>query len=192
MVRLRLSPVAMALALVAVCAASLAAAPNIANVSPRGLRVGQPVTLVITGSDLGADSRLLSPAKIASQTIKGEAKPDRVEIEVTLDPAVPPGLYPIRLANAQGISSPVVIGVDSFPQVAFAEQLGELPVALHGAVGGAQVLRTRLAGKKDQRLVLDVEAQRLGATLKPVVRLYDARGKQIAWSPPHPALARRF
>ena len=99
-----------------------------------------------------------------------------------------PGLVPIRVANAQGISNPVVVGVDALPQVAFSERLTELPVALHGTVGGAQVLRTKLAGKKDQRLVLDVEAQRLGAGLKPVVRLYDPRGTQIAWSPPRPSL----
>ena len=68
------------------------AAPNISNISPRGLTIGQPTTLVITGSDLSPEARLLLPAKIASQTMKGEAKPDRVEIEVTLDPAVQPGL----------------------------------------------------------------------------------------------------
>ncbi len=48
----------------------------------------------------------------------------------------------------------------------------------------AQVLQAKLSGKKGQRLIIDVEAQRLGSGLKPVVRLYDARGTQIAWSPP--------
>ena len=47
-----------------------------------------------------------------------------------------PGLYPLRVAGGKGISNPVVIGVDRLPQVAFAEPLAELPVALHGAVGG--------------------------------------------------------
>jgi len=168
--------------------APLSAAPSIANVSPRGLTIGKPTTLVITGSDLGPDSRLLLPAKVASQTIKGDAKPDRLEVEITLDPATQPGILPIRVANAQGISSPVPVGVDALPQVGFADRLADLPVALHGALGGAQVLQTKLAGTKGQRLVLDVEAQRLGASLKPVVRLYDPRGKQIAWSPPRPAL----
>jgi hypothetical protein len=188
MFRRYLSSSLLALCGCCVALAPLAAAPNIANVSPRGLRIGQPTTLVITGTDLGEGTRLVLPAHVAAQTIKGEAKADRVEIEVTLDPAVQPGLIPIRVANAQGISSPVVVGVDALPQVAFSEKLTDLPVALHGAVGGAQVLRTKIAGKKDQRLVLDVEAQRLGASLKPVVRLYDPRGKQIAWSPPRPSL----
>ncbi len=188
MFRRHLSRSLSALCLFGIGLSPLAAAPNVANVSPRGLRIGQPTTLVITGTDLGDGTRLLLPTQVAAQTIKGEAKADRVEIEVTLDAAVQPGLVPIRVANARGISSPVVIGIDSLPQVPFTEQLTELPVALHGAVGGAQVLRSKITGKKDQRLVLDVEAQRLGASLKPVIRLYDPRGKQIAWSPPRPSL----
>ncbi|MEX2176465.1 MAG: hypothetical protein WD872_19025 [Pirellulaceae bacterium] len=168
--------------------ASAGAAPNIANVSPRGLTIGKPTVLVITGTDLTPNTRLLLPATIASQTIKSEAQPDRLEIEVTLDPAVPPGLYPLRLAGGKGISGPVMIGVDRLPQLPFAQQLGPFPVALHGTLAGTQVLQARFTGQKDQRLVLDVEAQRLGSSLEPVVRLYDARGKQIAWSPPLPAI----
>jgi hypothetical protein len=160
------------------------AAPTITNVSPRGLQIGQPTTLVISGSDLPADAQLIVAAKIASQTIKPGAKPDRLELDVTLDPATPPGLYPIRIAGAGGISGPLVVGVDRLPQVAFSASLDKLPVALHGTVGAGQVLKLTLAGKKDQRVVLDVEAQRLGSGLKPVVRLYDPRGTQIAWSPP--------
>ena len=174
--------------LVAISPAPLLAAPNIANISPRALRIGHTTTLTITGSDLGADTRILMPIKIASQSIKDEAKPDRVEIEVTLDAGVQPGLYPLRLAGSKGVSNLVVVGIDRLPQAALSEKLGELPVALHGAVGGSKVLQTKLAGTKGQRVVLDVEAQRLGSSLKPVVRLYDPRGTQIAWSPPRPAL----
>jgi hypothetical protein len=175
-------------ALAALVAAPAIAAPTISNVSPRGLTIGQPTTITITGAELGPESRLLLSAKVASQTIKGEAKPDRVEIEVTLDPSVQPGLYPVRVAGNTGVSSPVVLGIDALPQVAFSESPAPLPLAMHGTVGGAQVLRSKLAGKKGQRLVLDVEAQRIGSSLKPVVRLYDARGKQVAWSPPRGSL----
>src|SRR5262245_57223923 len=164
------------------------AAPNIASVSPRGLQIGQPTTLVITGSDLPADARILIAGKIAGQTLKSGAKGDRVEIEVTLDSATSPGLYPIRVAGSGGISNPIVVGVDRLPQVAFEAEPKTLPVALHGNVGAAQVLKMTLAGTKGQRLVLDLEAQRLGAGLKPVLRLYDPRGTQIAWSPPRACL----
>jgi hypothetical protein len=163
-------------------------APTITNVSPRGLQIGQPTTLVVTGTDLSADLRIVSAAKIASQTIKPGAKADRVEIEVTLEGATSPGLYAFRVAHAGGISGPVVLGVDRLKQRAFEGTLSELPGAWSGVVGGAQVLQTKLQGKKGQRLVIDVEAARLGSGLKPVVRLNDARGKQIAWSPPRSGL----
>src|SRR5688572_10409989 len=114
-----LSCLSLAAVLIASFAAPLAAAPSIANISPRGLRIGQTTTISITGTDLTPDARLLMPATIASQTIKGEAKGDRMEIEVTLDAATPPGLYPVRLAGSKGISNPVVLGVDRLPQVSF-------------------------------------------------------------------------
>jgi hypothetical protein len=171
------------LALIALAPAAFAA-PQIASISPRGLTIGQPTSVVITGSDLAAQPQLILPEGIAQQVVKGEAKPDRVEIEVTLAESASPGLVPLRVATATGISTPVVIGIDRLPQLSFAEQVPPLPVSLTGTVGGGQVLKARLSGKAGQRLVLDVEAQRLGGGLKPVVRLYDPRGKQLVWSPP--------
>src|SRR5262245_5643629 len=106
--------------LIAVCTAAallaggsiVHAAPNITNITPRGLEIGKATTIVITGTDLSADVQLVSEAKIASQQVKPDAKPNRVELEVTLDPATPPGLYAVRVADAGGISSPVMLGVD--------------------------------------------------------------------------------
>jgi hypothetical protein len=165
-------------------ATTAVAAPTITNISPRGLQIGQPTTLVITGTDLSADLQLLSEAKIARQKVKSGAKPSRVELEIELDKATLPGLYAVRVADEAGISGPVMVGVDRLPQKAFGPKVSDLPAALSGNVGGAEVLQTKLTGKKGQRLIVDVEAQRLGSGLKPVLRLDDSRGTQIAWSPP--------
>ena len=101
------------------------AAPAITSVTPRGLQIGQPTTLVITGADLSADLQLLSEAKIVSQKVKPGAKPNRVEVEIELDKATPPGLYAVRVANANGIASPIVLGVDRLPQRMFNSTIGE-------------------------------------------------------------------
>jgi hypothetical protein len=159
-------------------------APSITSVAPRGLQIGHPTTIVITGSELSADLQLIGEAKVAAQKVKPGAKADRVEIEVTLDAITPPGLYAFRVADAAGISGPVMLGVDRLPQRAFSDESLDLQSAYSGTVGGAQVLQSKLHGKKGQRLIIDVEAQRLGSGLKPVVRLDDGRGTQIAWSPP--------
>jgi hypothetical protein len=164
------------------------AAPTITSVAPRGLQIGQPTTLVIAGADLSSDVKLVSEAKVASQTVKAGAKADRVEIEVTLDSTTPAGLYAFRIANADGISSPVMLGVDRLPERAFNDKSLDLQAAYSGTVGGAQVLQSKLQGKKGQRLIIDVEAQRIGSGLNPVLRLDDARGTQIAWSPPRPVI----
>lgn len=171
------------LGLAALCA-SACAAPSIANVAPRGLQIGHSTTLTITGTELTADARLVSEARFSSQTVKAGDEANRIELEVTVDPTTPPGLYAVRLADSSGISSPVMLGVDRLPQRAFSGALGQLPAAFSGVAAANQILQAKLHGAGGQRLIIDVEAQRLGSGLKPVARLYDPRGTQIAWSPP--------
>src|SRR5262245_335522 len=134
--RAELSSIAVCTAAALIAVGSIAqAAPTITNVAPRGLEIGKTTTIVITGSDLSADVQLVSEAKIVGQQVKSGAKPNRVELEVTLDPATPPGLYAVRVADAGGISSPVMLGVDRLPQRAFDSALGQLPAAFSGTVG---------------------------------------------------------
>lgn len=173
---------AIAIALVSIAVAD--AAPRISQLSLRGLQVGQPTTIVISGSDLQDQPLLLLPVKIASQTVKPGATRQRVEIEVTIDPAAQPGIYPLRIATSKGVSPPVLVGVDSLAQIAAAPAGWQLPIALHGAVGANEVQKYDIVGTKGQQLVVDCEAQRLGSGLRPVIRLYSSRGTQIAWSPP--------
>src|SRR5947209_20254329 len=66
--------------------------------------------------------------------------------------------------------------------VPFAQYVTILPAALHGALGEGQTLQTAFAGKKGQKLVVDIEARRLGAAFEPVIELYDPRRVQVAWS----------
>lgn len=170
----------------AIClaAAPLLAAPTITNVSVRGLTIGQPTTIVIDGSDLLPDPQLVLPVKIAAQTVKPGGTANHVEMDVTLDGSAVPGIYLLRLASGKGISSPIAVGVDKLPQIVFAPQIAAFPVAMHGSLGGPQVLKTTFTGTKGTNVVIDCEAQRLGSNLKPVVRLYNERGTQLAWSPP--------
>src|SRR5262249_30664150 len=45
------------------------------------------------------------------------------------------------------------------------------------------------AGKQGQQLVVEVESQRLGSKLNPVVHVYDHRHAQLAWGRPLSSLA---
>lgn len=165
------------------------AAPRITNLSLRGLQAGGVTTLVIEGSELAPEPRIYFSAPVARQTIKEGATPQRLEVEFLLDGQTPAGIYLLRVASATGISDAVALGVDNLPQIAFAPQVPPATVAMSGALAGSTVLSTTLAGKKDQRLTIEVESRRLGANLNPVIHVYDARGAQVAWSQALPAIA---
>jgi hypothetical protein len=165
-----------------------AAPPTINSLSSRGLSAGTS-TLVISGSDLLPEPRLVLPVAIAAQQVKEGATANQVQIELTLDAAVPPGIYPLRVATAQGISAAVAVGVDALPELPFSPDVAGLPVALTGSLQGSTVLKTSFTGQKGQQLVVDIEGRRLGNELNPVLHLLDSRGVQIAYAPPTSALA---
>jgi hypothetical protein len=158
------------------------AAPQINSVSPRGLRTGATTTLTIDGAELLPGPRLVLPVAVAAQTIKPGATANRVVVDVTLANDVSPGLYTVRVATAQGISNALMLGIDDLPQVPVTPDVAALPVALHGTLTGSDTVRTSFAGRKGQRVVVDVEARRLGSAIDPLVELYDPRHVQLAWA----------
>src|SRR5262249_25968594 len=79
--------------------------------------------------------------------------------------------------------------VDHLPQRPLATEAGELPAALHGSAGSGTVVETHFTGKANQVVRVEVEAQRLGSKLRPVVHLYGPRRIQLAWAWPAPSQA---
>jgi hypothetical protein len=167
----------------------LAAPPVIANLPIRGLRIAAANSFAVEGAELGAGTRLLLPWTNATATLADGATPQRAVFNVTLPDTVAPGIYPVWVATRGGVSNAALIGVDRLEQSPSAPRLEAVPVALHGSVSGEQRLRVDFPGKKGEALAVDVESQRLGGGLRPVIRLYDAAGAQIAWSPPRADLA---
>jgi hypothetical protein len=159
-----------------------AAAPRINNLSLRGLQAGGVTTLVIDGSELLPDPRIMLSAPTLKQTIKEGATPTRLEVEFALDGQVPGGIYLLRAASASGISEAAAIGIDALPQATFAEKTTAPSIAMTGALTGSTVLSTGFSGKQGDRVLVEVESRRLGSKLNPVVHIYDARGSQLAWS----------
>lgn len=161
---------------------SLAAEPVVRNVNLRGLQIGGTTTLIVDG-DFLAGAKLLLP--FAAQTeLKADSTEKKATLSVTVPADVAPGYYNLRLLAAGGVSLPVLIGVDRLPQREAAAQTEALPVALTGVVNGAAVFETRFSGKAGQTFLAEVEAQRLESKLRPVLHLYDAQRKQLAWSWP--------
>lgn len=175
-------------AALAVCASRVHAAPQITNISIRGLQVGGTTTIAIQGRDLLPDPTLIVGVPIAKQVVLEGATAGSLQIEVTLDADVTPGIYNMRLANPHGISELVMVAIDQLPQVALAEAVESRPIAMHGTLSSSNVARTRFTGKRDELVLIEVESQRLGGKLRPVLNLFDARRKQIAMALPAPWL----
>jgi hypothetical protein len=178
------------LALSALClsaSAAVAAEPALRSLDVRGLRVGGTTTHTVDGDDLGKEPRLLLPFA-AKQALRAGSTDKRATFDVTLDADVVPGYYHLRVVTLGGVSLPVVIGVDRLPQLPAAAPVTELPVALHGSVAGSGAVEVKFQGKAKQQILVEVEAQRLGSKLRPVVHLYGPKKLQLAWSWPAPAL----
>jgi hypothetical protein len=162
--------------------------PAIRNVNIRGLQLGFPTALVIDGDDFGTAPKLLLPFA-AKQELKTGSTDKQATFEVTAEAGVIPGYYQLRVVTDGGVSLPVVIGVDALPQLTLPITIGALPVALHATLGGSTVLETSFAGKAGQTVFVEIESQRLGAKLRPVLHLYDAKRRQLAWAWTTPALS---
>lgn len=173
----------------AVCAAPTlrAAEPTLRNLDIRGLKIAGTTTLTIDGDDLGKTPRLLLPFA-AKQTLKPGNTDKKAVLDVTLDAGVEPGYHHLRVVTEGGVSPPVVIGVDLLRQQVAAEPIKELPVALHGTLAGAGIVEARFQGKTKQKITVEVESQRLGGKLRPIVHLYNAKKLQVAWAWGTPAL----
>jgi hypothetical protein len=165
------------------------AAPRIDKLSLRGLQAGGITTLVIEGGDLLSEPQIFLSAPHAKHTIKDGATAARLEVEFVIDGECESGIYLLRVGSASGISEPVALGIDNLPQIAFAPQLATLNVAMTGALSGSTVLSTSFAGKQGQQVVVEVESQRLGSKLSPVVHIYDSRHTQLSFSGPLPSIA---
>ncbi len=172
------------------------AEPAIRNLALRGLQIGGTTTLVVDGDEFGTAPRLLLPFAARQQLKPGTTK-NQATFDVTLAADVEAGYYQLRVVTDEGVSAPMLIAVDRLPQrlVPVAMRVNtqppaieQLPAAVHGVVNGGATVETRFTGKAGQKIMVEVEAQRLGSKLRPVVHLFGARRLQLAWAWPNAAL----
>jgi hypothetical protein len=159
------------------------------DINPRGAERGKTIELLVTGANLTPRSRLVLPFA-ASQTALPDAKPNpaRVRIRLTVDPAVPLGIYPVRLVTDDGVSPFYLFSVDAFPNVNEVEdnstfdraQKVAIPVIITGQCPGGDVDYFRFTARKGQKLIVETEAARLGSGIVPQIRVTDSAQRFIA------------
>jgi hypothetical protein len=173
-----------------------AAEPTVRNLNVRGLQIGGTTTITIDGDDLGKAPGFFTRGKVpklllpfpAKQTLKPGHTDKRAEFEVALDDTIAPGLYHLRAVTEAGVSLPVVIGVDRLPQKPIGPSI-EAPAAVHGTISGPSIAETSFTGKANQKITLEIEAERIGSKLRPIIHLYNAKKLQLAWAWGTPALS---
>jgi hypothetical protein len=178
-----------AIAAVALAAPASAAPPTLANLTPRGAERGRPVELLVTGANLAPQPRLLLPFK-ATQAALPDPKPNpaQARFQIVVDPSVPVGVYPVRVATDDGVSALALFRVDDLPAVAEVEdnntpekaQKVAPPVVVDGQCAGGDVDYFRFTAKKGQRLVIEAESARLGSGVLPQLRVTDDHQRLVA------------
>jgi hypothetical protein len=161
--------------------------PEIRNLSVRGLQVKGTTPLTIDGDGFGTKPKLLLPFP-ANVTLKPGGNDKQATFDIALGDDVTPGYHQLRLVSENGVTLPAVIAVDRLPQRPFGPSIEQLPVALHGSVSGSNVLETAFTGKSGQKVMIEVEAKRLGGALRPVIHLYSPKRLQLGWAWGVPAL----
>ncbi len=179
----------LAVALFFLPAMGYAAPPTITNVTPRGAQRGHTVEIVVTGTNLSPQSRLVVPFK-ATQSLLPEAKPNptQVRLQLTPDVSVPVGIYSLRLLTEDGVTASFFFSVDAFPSVKEVEdnntfdkaQKVPFPCVVDGQCPGGDVDHFRFPAKKGQRVVVETLSARLGSAVLPQVRVTDERQRLVA------------
>jgi hypothetical protein len=187
--RLHLLRSTISLTLVFIAVTAHAAPPTVANVAPRGGEPGKAVEIVVSGTNLTPQAKLVVPFK-ATQAVLPDAKPNpaQVRIQLTPDAGVPVGVYPLRLITEDGVSAPFFFSIDPFPTVKEIEdnnsfdkaQKVPFPCVVDGQCAGGDVDHFRFPAKKGQRVVAETLSARLGSGVLPQLRVTDDRQRLVA------------
>ena len=178
-----------------------AAPPQIANITPLGVRRGVANEVTIAGSNLAGNPRLIAPFRFQIEPLPTPAKSDaanwKVKLTVASDVAV--GAYPIRIQTDDGISNPFLLAVGQLPQVMekednnsfeTAQAIPDPPLVIEGQVAGNDVDFFRFRAKKGELIVVDAQCARIGSGIDPTIRLTSgaANGAYIASADDSPGL----
>ncbi len=182
--------------------------PRLTALTPTGGKTGTTVEVIFAGADVEQPTGLL----FSHPGIKGvpiippipapdpKAKPDpkapppkappTTKITVTIDKAVPPGFYDVRLVNEKGVSNPRIFVVGELNEVAEKEpnndvdqaQKVDIGTTITGSIGGGtDVDYTTFTGKKGQRVLITCLAHSIDSRMEPEMKLFDSAGKQLAY-----------
>ncbi|MDE0125018.1 MAG: PPC domain-containing protein [Bryobacterales bacterium] len=191
-----------ALAALALGAAlSIHASPTLLSVSPPGGQRGAAVRLQLKGNGLDGKIQIHSsiPGSMAELSAEGPAREYLLEIAADAEP----GTYPLAVETPDGLTNVWLFSVSAFPETVETEserpraprndtesgaQPIQTPVVVNGTLGAADRDLYRIALEAGERIVLEVEARRLGSAIDPVLAVRSPDGRYLARSDDSPGM----
>jgi hypothetical protein len=182
--------------------------PRLTVLTPTGGKVGTTFEVGFAGSDVEEPQALLfnhpgikgtaivppvpppDPKAKLDPKAKPPVAPPITKFTVTIDKAVPPGYYDVRLVNKKGVSNPRVFVVGELNEIAEKEPNNDVEqghkldigTTVTGAVAAAtDVDFFTFAGKKGQRVLMSCLTDSIDSRLNPEMKLFDTAGKQLAY-----------
>src|SRR5580704_1154491 len=136
--------------------------PAIVLLSQFGLQIGQTTRLTINGNRLAGQARVDLPIPGVKQTLSKSSNSRHLLVEITVPADAPPGIYPLTVFTAGGVSNPMGIALDGLPQWLVGDSAEDrpvsLPAAFSGLIAGAGQSHVYFRGHAGDRLVAEVEA----------------------------------
>jgi len=177
-----------------------AAIPVVSATVPQAAAPGQTIDVKIRGGNLAGPTQLWTSFPCETSLPADIPGNGSNAAEVTYRLKVPAeaglGVGGLRVATAQGISALRLFVIDDLPSVQQARpnqtpnaaQSLTLPVAVDGYVDALTRDYYKFQAAAGQRVAIEVLARRLGTPLDTLVRLLDARGRELAYSDDAPGI----
>ena len=174
--------------------------PAVNSVSPGAVVPGATTTLQVNGGNLAIAKKLWTSFPCESSLAEGIDKngenPAQVTFKLNVPGDTPCGIHGLRVVTDKGVSPLRFLIVDDLPSIASvgnntsfaAAQVVSVPSAVDGAVPNLGWQFFKFPVQAGQQLSIEVLARRIGSTLDPMIRLLDAKGRELAFNDDTPGL----
>lgn len=176
---------------------------DLSRMEPRVARAGESVRINLYGSNLEDLTGLhfthpgikAEPVMLPADEFWPESRQDGAKFEVSVAADVPPGIYEARASGYFGLSTarPFVVAPAGSNEIAEtgwnSSRDTAMPIELNQIVTGSVASRGvdwfTFSAKADQRLIVDVVAERIDSRMDGLIVLHDSNGKEIARNRQH-------
>ncbi len=167
------------------------------DVTLAGENLSGATNIILSGGP-GVSARIIPPADVqvpvesSGAGISSIVRPNgnSLQVELSLDSTAPLTDREIRVVSSEGVSNPLTLRVSPLPEVDAANNTSrdnaqkiEMPAVINGTIQNAAESDFFIfTGKKDEHVIVDVYAFRLGSKLDSSLAILDKSGKELARS----------